>query len=977
MLELINVKKIYTTKAGDTAALNGLSVTFPSTGLVFVTGKSGSGKTTLLNVVGGLDGFDSGDIVIQGKKFSEFTPEEYNSYRNTFIGFIFQEYNLLSEYTIEKNIRIATELQGLEPNINDINELLEKVGLEGLNHRLPSELSGGQKQRVAIARALIKNPKIIMADEPTGALDSVTGIQVLETLKELSKERLVLVVSHDLELAERYADRIIRLVDGELVEDLTLTDTIIDGNVAENDKDFIVKSGAQLTETETASLVSAIKEKKNVVLSENITVRKKSKTDFKAEETTSEKVKLVSSKMKYSSSAELGLKSLKVKPLRLAFTILLSVVAFAVFGLFDTIASYKNSTVVANLISQAEYPAIQLNAEHVGVEGTTKLNFSNQEIQKIKRETGFDFRPIYDINDRSYSGVRNETSITETSYVNTTIGKDYYPRSVSGFIEFGADEVTESGIIDKNGFNYQLVAGVYPTLRYDEETGELIEDSLFDIAISTHLANGIMYWLNGKTLNGETMTTYEDFVMKGATITLNRQLYKIVGIIDCGSIPSKYDVLRNKVPSKETKVLADSFKAFINSGGYLLGYVPKGYVDIMRERNNRITTYYTYEYRYTLYNSSDIFISDISNTEDTRFYKASDISNDKVMLFNQELFEVDEEGNKTRLNIENKNVLNDGEILISVDSFEKMYIEEIERLNDDSGFAQRFVLAWSIVKNPNKSATEREEALQEICEVFDDAKEPIVKFVNLNMVSKGSGNATANIFKVVGLYFGVNTDIGASMQNWYPLALNTNTLKKLGVHEDQGYYSKIIAPLYATGAGCSFKSSATYLAEYMTKEQGFRIQWHGNEILKTIDTNGKMITDFTGLVLIIAIVLAIFSVFMLFNYISTSIVSKRRSIGVLRALGSNGKDVFNMFITESLVISLINGAFATLVAFLGCIFVNDYIKNTMNMTIDFAIFGVRQIVIIFLASIVTGIISSLLPIVRICKEKPVDLIRKP
>ena len=127
MLELINVKKIYTTKAGDTAALNGLSVTFPSKGLVFVTGKSGSGKTTLLNVVGGLDGFDSGDIVIQGKKFSEFTPEEYNSYRNTFIGFIFQEYNLLSEYTVEKNIRIATELQGLEPNLEEINSLLEQV----------------------------------------------------------------------------------------------------------------------------------------------------------------------------------------------------------------------------------------------------------------------------------------------------------------------------------------------------------------------------------------------------------------------------------------------------------------------------------------------------------------------------------------------------------------------------------------------------------------------------------------------------------------------------------------------------------------------------------------------------------------------------------------------------------------------------------------------------------------------------------
>ena len=522
-------------------------------------------------------GLHDGDIVIQGKKFSEFTAEEYNSYRNTFIGFVFQEYNLLSEYTIEKNIRIANELQGKDSNIEEINSLLKQVGLEGLNNRLPSQLSGGQKQRVAIARALIKNPKIIMADEPTGALDSVTGIQVLETLKELSKERLVLVVSHDLELAEKYADRIISLKDGQLVEDITLTDTLIEGNVSENDKDFIVKSGAELTAKETESLVAAIKDKKNVVLSENITVRKKSKTEQQEKETYKEKAKFVSSKMKYRSSAELGLKSLKVKPLRLAFTILLSVVAFAVFGLFDTIASYKNSAVLASLVGGSEYPALQLNSEYIGTEGTTKVNFSNEEIEKIRKESGFDFRPVYDIYDKSYSGVRNEASITEILYVNTTVGKDYYPRALSGFIEFKQNEITEDGIIDKNGFNYKVVAGSYPAFRYDEE-GQLVEESTNEIAISTYLADGIMYWLGGKTLNDEVMTCYDDFVTKGAMITLRQRQYKIVGIIDCGYIPSKYDILRNKVPSKETATLADDLEAYVNAGAYLLAFVPEGYV---------------------------------------------------------------------------------------------------------------------------------------------------------------------------------------------------------------------------------------------------------------------------------------------------------------------------------------------------------------------------------------------------------------
>jgi ABC-type lipoprotein export system ATPase subunit len=214
MLQLQNVTKIYKTKAGDVKALNGISLTFPDSGLVFITGKSGCGKTTLLNVIGGLDGIDSGEICVQDKKFSSFSATEYDSYRNTFIGFIFQEYNLLPEFTVEKNIKIAMELQGQKTDDEEFEKLLKDVEIDEFRDRNPSELSGGQRQRVAIARALVKHPRIIMADEPTGALDSDTGEQVLETLKKLSKKTLVIVVSHDKEFAEKYADRIIHLVDG-------------------------------------------------------------------------------------------------------------------------------------------------------------------------------------------------------------------------------------------------------------------------------------------------------------------------------------------------------------------------------------------------------------------------------------------------------------------------------------------------------------------------------------------------------------------------------------------------------------------------------------------------------------------------------------------------------------------------------------------------------------------------------------------
>ena len=220
MLEISKLTKIYKNKKGkDVHALSEVSLKFPETGMVFLLGKSGSGKSTLLNVCGGLDNPTSGEIIIKGKSSKDFTQSDFDSYRNTYVGFIFQEYNILNEFSVYDNIALAIELQNKKVNHEDIVKLLEDVDLVGYEKRKPNTLSGGQKQRIAIARALIKNPEIIMADEPTGALDSNTGKQVLDTLKKLSKDRLVIVVSHDREFAETYADRIIELKDGKVISD--------------------------------------------------------------------------------------------------------------------------------------------------------------------------------------------------------------------------------------------------------------------------------------------------------------------------------------------------------------------------------------------------------------------------------------------------------------------------------------------------------------------------------------------------------------------------------------------------------------------------------------------------------------------------------------------------------------------------------------------------------------------------------------
>ena len=220
MIEIKNLTKIYTSKnAKECVALDNVSFSLPDKGMVFVLGKSGSGKSTFLNMLSGLDKMTSGDIIADGNKFSTFTENDYDNYRNSYLGFIFQDFCLIDKMTIYKNVEMALSLQNVK-NKDIVNEMIEKVGLKGFENRYPKELSGGQQQRVAIARALVKSPKLILADEPTGNLDSKTSKQILELFKKLSKDNLIVIVSHNIDDADTYADQIIRLNDGKVVENI-------------------------------------------------------------------------------------------------------------------------------------------------------------------------------------------------------------------------------------------------------------------------------------------------------------------------------------------------------------------------------------------------------------------------------------------------------------------------------------------------------------------------------------------------------------------------------------------------------------------------------------------------------------------------------------------------------------------------------------------------------------------------------------
>jgi len=221
MLKLENIKKTYSTGGEAVVALRGVSLEFRESEFVSILGPSGCGKTTMLNIIGGLDKYDSGDLVINETSTKSYKDEDWDAYRNHSIGFVFQSYNLISHQTILQNVELAMTLSGVSPSERKsrATKALQDVGLGDRLDKKPNQLSGGQMQRVAIARALVNNPEIILADEPTGALDSQTSIQIMEILKEISKTRLVIMVTHNPALAEQYSTRIVNLLDGELQSD--------------------------------------------------------------------------------------------------------------------------------------------------------------------------------------------------------------------------------------------------------------------------------------------------------------------------------------------------------------------------------------------------------------------------------------------------------------------------------------------------------------------------------------------------------------------------------------------------------------------------------------------------------------------------------------------------------------------------------------------------------------------------------------
>ena len=538
MLEVKNLTKIYKPKKGvPVKALNDVSLRFPDTGLVFLLGKSGSGKSTLLNLLGGLDKYDDGEIIIKGVSSKTFRQKHFDSYRNTYLGFIFQEYTILDDFTVGANIALAIELQGRKASNEEINNILEEVDLSGYGARRPNELSGGQKQRVAIARALVKNPKIIMADEPTGALDSVTGKQVLDTLKTLSKDKLVIVVSHDRDFATSYADRIIELADGSVISDITVDqaeNTASEGISFEGEA-VKIPSDYRLTEEDRLAINAYLDRLQSGGKLEFGAANKrafKPTNQDTIKNDISEAFRLIKSKLSLKHAFKIGASGLKHKKIRLVMTIILSCVAFVLFGLADTFGAYNHIETCTNSLMDSDIKYATLSKSIRQGEGDFAYwnswgnNFSDDDVETISDKTGVNLKGIINtdsINLDFSSQYNNMTSMTDSNI-------NIYARSFSGIVEINEQLLQE--------MDCELLAGQLP----DGPNEIAISEYVFKTFEKADYFDGESYTQSGPEY--EKINSYDDMVGKKLFFDIGE--FTVTGIIDTGLDWERYAPLMEK-----------------------------------------------------------------------------------------------------------------------------------------------------------------------------------------------------------------------------------------------------------------------------------------------------------------------------------------------------------------------------------------------------------------------------------------------
>ncbi len=1004
MLEVKNLSKIYkaTVKNGvETKALDNVSLTFPEKGMVFLLGKSGSGKSTLLNVCGGLDSPTSGEIIVKGKSSKTFSQSDFDSYRNTFIGFIFQEYNILNEFSVEDNIALALELQGKPKDKKVIAELLKEVDLEGFARRKPNTLSGGQKQRIAIARALVKSPEIIMADEPTGALDSATGKQVFDTLKKLSADKLVIVVSHDRDFAELYGDRIIELKDGKILSDVSKTQqtqTAITSSISSIDGVLCIKSGAELDDNDIAEIKSFLKESKgDVIIAKNERDVKafkqaahinddggkeyfddtdESKLDIK--QYSPNDSKFIRSRLPLKHASKIGVSSIKNKPIRLIFTVLLCTISFVLFGLLSTLTFYNSEAMFKQTLSDSNREYVTIQKNYLGViktyhygellyesNSSEATNFSQADIARLENTFGKDIFGAATTYGYEF-GVRNRTS-------------GYWTNTISSIAH----------IPEGNSFRNKIT-GSYP-----ENNGE--------ICISSYMAQSLIEMKavdpQGNPLNANTPND-----LLGKNVVLDGVEFKIVGIFDCGDVPIKYDVLKDN--TNENYSLQYSFEGELKDGTYLLALLSQeDFIKFSKDSQSFAPSKFSADTSSYAEIGSPLFSAPENNEDGEeypqhRYESIDDVSSDYIFYFDP---------NKSSLN--NSEILLDEvtwgstlnalanykyQSLLKAPEFENMSPEEYEEAlklyTKNQEEYSKLCLDIEMFNNNEKyeinaetgeriiigslSKEERNELRKNLLQTFSDMPLTVdLTPADSDMLRIGEATRYSVVGMVSSDTYGslyiTNSEYQRLWSTQFTLLDYCTVYSTDYVSEDDAYYSIIYAPFANTDEQKNMLWDIHESKDF--DENASRISIYGRYVSE-LDSIDALVKSLSKVFLYVGLVFALFAILLFSNFISTSISQKRHEIGILRAVGARGNDVFKIFFSESFVIALICSALASIGTAILCAVINNYISGNI-LGASIFVFGPFSLLIIVATAVITATLATFIPVWLASRKKPVDSIK--
>ncbi len=932
MLELKNVYKTYSSKNGVThRALENVSLKFNSTGLVFILGKSGSGKSTLLNLIGGLDNFDRGDIVFDGQSFLHFKESDFDYYRNSCVGFVFQDFNLLDNLTVFENVAIALDLQSKKDN-EKVLKLLDDMGLSSLKNRRMDELSGGQKQRVSIARALIKNPKIILADEPTGSLDSETSDATIKILCDLAIERLVVIVTHNKELAYAFGDRIIEIRDGFVLKDLMRKKniikemprpTLVSSNLV------IVPKNQQIDQVNIDNLNVTINEKrqdyyllvdsnKHLAMSLYPNVKEVIDDDNNEEtfepfvykddskEQNDEKFK---SNLSIKKAISFSMSNLKKKKLRLFFTILLAILSVILTGTAINFTQYSLTKSIANSLKKD-------NGSYVEVSSSFSLQTENYALQKgdinylnsLERDIAYEYNQpfIYSIIDNG-------------SLLSSAMSKDIlFNKKFSGFLTCDSIENYGYGsnnfkiIYEKNNLTDEdydngiyissIIANVM--VRYINEYGSRDYKNKFNVENISDLI-GVNLPTTSQSAHG--ITTFNFKIIGIYDIDEDQDLYK--------KYAKLYEDPNNMDLYNEYQELSKSILTRMIVKPQFMEHLKQSYPNfvISSTINSLLGTEIS-----TNYISSIAKFAEDAKEETT--YEIGYLFTDPS--FNEENFE------------EKIKEMKPNQVFVGRNLFQKL-----------ASYGSR----W-----PSNDLD-------------------IIRDIGYYNNTK----STLNITNSNGIYQSVeNVEIIGIIDRYVPGSANPVSSSSNTI-----YLAKDVFDILSDNYYCPSKALVkTNKGENLVKlidnlyDNGFTIE---NEFVEYFVSFASAIEKYSTLINIVAIIWFVVVAILLYSFISSSVKDSSKQIGILKALGANIKDIYKIYAVEAMLIGLFATVFGVLGYYIIGMLINQIITSAFYTfyfpIFNFELFG--ALVMIFSTFIII-IISLTIPMARIKNIKPIDVINK-